>query len=81
MATYKIIDDMKIKQREGVVVSYLDKTPDYAGMSMKLVCEGQVYHYNVLMDSPKAIVIDSPKSFVGKIIEFLPEVFPRQVAY
>ncbi len=72
MITYKIVDDMKIKQRKGVVVSYLDKTPDYSGMSMKLACEGRVYGYNVLMDSPKAIVIDSPDSFVGKEIAFLP---------
>lgn len=73
MAIYKIVDDMKIKQRKGLVVSYLNETPNYAGMSMKLSCEGRTYNYNVLFDAPKAIVIDSPDSFVGKVIEFIPE--------
>lgn len=75
MATYKIVDEMRIRQRKNVVVSYLDRVPDYGGMSMNLICEGHVYSYNVLMDSPKAIVINSPDSFVGKVIELLPESF------
>ncbi len=73
MATYKVVNDIKVKQREGLVISCLDKEPDLFGMSLKLICEGQIYDYNLIFDSPKAIVINSPDSFVGKVIEFIPE--------
>jgi hypothetical protein len=72
--TYKVVGDMKVSSREGLVISYLDEAPDLAGMSSKLVCEGQIYNYsNGVFDSWNAIVINSPDSFVGKVIRFIPE--------
>ena len=73
-ASYKVVGDMKVSSREGLVISYLDEAPDLFGMSSKLVCEGQIYNYSSsVFDSWNAIVINSPESFVGKVISFIPE--------
>ena len=73
-AAYKVVSDMKVSSREGMVISYLDEAPDLAGMSSKLVCESQIYNYSSsVFDSWNAIVINSPESFVGKVISFIPE--------
>ena len=73
-AAYKVVGDMKVSSREGMVISYLDEAPDLFGMSSKLVCEGQIYNYSSsVFDSWNAIVINSPESFVGKVIRFIPK--------
>ena len=77
-AAYKVVGDMKVSSREGMVISYLDEAPDLDGMSSKLVCEGQIYNYSSsVFDSWNAIVINSPDSFVGKVIRFIPEEKPK----